>query len=216
MNTVERREAGEDVTTRQGEVLDAVLSLLVEGAALTMSAVARRASCSKETLYKWFGDRDGLLRATVQWQASRVRAGNYERQKLDATALRESLEQFAANWLSVITSRTSIALNRVAIADAGSGKSNLGAIVLENGRFAIGERLKPLLEDAREAGLLHFDDAEEAFRTFFGLAGRHLQVRALLGETLVLSKQDIARDAALVTRQFFALYGASQLPVKAG
>ena len=51
------------------------LPLLVEaGDALTMTSVARRASCSKESLYKWFGDRDGLLTATVQWQASKVRA----------------------------------------------------------------------------------------------------------------------------------------------
>ena len=65
-------------TPRQQAVLDAALALLVEeGDQLTMTAVARRASCSKETLYKWFGDRDGLLTATVQWQASKVtgRAG---------------------------------------------------------------------------------------------------------------------------------------------
>ncbi|MFJ7836383.1 TetR/AcrR family transcriptional regulator, partial [Methylobacterium sp. NPDC097213] len=55
---------------RQQAVLDVVLSLMVEGDdPLTMDAVARRASCSKETLYKWFGDRDGLLVATVRWQA---------------------------------------------------------------------------------------------------------------------------------------------------
>ena len=130
---------------RQEEVLDAVLDLLAEGRdALTMSAVAQRASCSKETLYKWFGDRDGLLTATVRWQASKVRAGNYDHQKLDTSALRASLEAFAANWLKVISSRTSVALNRVAISHAGSGRSNLGQIVLANGRFAIGERLKPL------------------------------------------------------------------------
>ena len=98
-----------DPTLRQQAVLDAVLALMVEGGELTMSAVAKRASCSKETLYKWFGDRDGLLAATVQWQASRVRAGTYDRQRLDAAALRESLAGFAANWLSVISSPTSIA-----------------------------------------------------------------------------------------------------------
>src|SRR5690606_29156722 len=123
-----------------------------------MAAVARRASCSKETLYKWFGDRDGLLTATVKWQASQVRAGNFDRQRLDAAALRESLERFAANWLSVISSRTSIALNRVAVGHAVSGKSNLGGIVLANGRFALGKRLKPVLEAGRAAGLLAFDD----------------------------------------------------------
>ncbi|TIV86474.1 MAG: helix-turn-helix transcriptional regulator, partial [Mesorhizobium sp.] len=65
-------DTSETLTERQQAVLDAALRLLVEeGDNLTMTAVARRASCSKETLYKWFGDRDGLLNATVQWQASK-------------------------------------------------------------------------------------------------------------------------------------------------
>jgi AcrR family transcriptional regulator len=201
----------EELTPRQRDVLDAVLDLLVQGGdALTMTAVARRASCSKETLYKWFGDRDGLLTATVQWQASKVRAGNWDRQKLDASSLEESLRAFWANWLSVITSRTSIALNRVAVSHAGTAKSNLGAIVLANGRFAIGARLKPLLEAGREAGLLEFDDAEEAFRTFFGLVGRDLQIRLLLGDRPVMTEAELGRDAARATQQFLALYGAKQ------
>ena len=214
----ELTEYGEDeLTPRQGEVLDAVLELLVEGGdAVTMNAVARRASCSKETLYKWFGDRDGLLNATVRWQASKVRAGNFDRQRLDAAALRESLERFAANWLKVISSQSSIALNRVAVSHAGSSKSNLGAIVLANGRFTLGARLKPVLEAGRAAGLLQFDDAEPAFRTFFGLIGRDVQLRLLLGDALSMTETDMVSDAALATRQFFALYGASQVPAKAG
>lgn len=201
-------QSGAEPTERQREVLDAVLALLVEdGDKVTMSAVSRRASCSKETLYKWFGDRDGLLTATVRWQASKVRAGNWDRQRLDADALAESLEAFAANWLAVISSQTSIALNRVAIGNAASGRSDLGRIVLENGRFAIGERLKPLLEAARDAGLLAFDDTEEAFRTFFGLAGRDVQIRLLLGDTLALTPSGIERDARRAVEQFLALYG---------
>jgi AcrR family transcriptional regulator len=193
---------------RQQAVLDAVLALLVEqGDALTMTAVARRASCSKETLYKWFGDRDGLLTATVRWQASKVRAGNFDAQHLDSAALRESLHGFAANWLSVISSRTSIALNRVAVGSTGTGKSKLGTIVLANGRFAIGERLKPVLEAGRTAGLLVFEDAEEAFRTFFGLVGRDVQIRLLLGDQMILSAAEIEADAQRATNQFFALYG---------
>ncbi len=204
---------GEALTARQTEVLDVALRLLVEGGdSLTMTAVARRASCSKETLYKWFGDRDGLLTATVRWQASKVRTGNYDRQQLDAATLRESLEGFAVNWLSVISSSTSIALNRVAVSHAGSGKSNLGGIVLANGRFAIGERLKPLLEAGRAAGLLAFDDAEEAFRTFFGLVGRDVQIRLLLGDTLKLSPAAIADDAKRAVDRFFTLFEAANRP----
>ena len=40
---------------------------------------------------------------------------------------------------------------RIAIAEAGSRRSNLGGIVLANGRFAIGERVKPVLEAGRAA-----------------------------------------------------------------
>lgn len=198
----------QSITPRQGEVLDAVLELLVEGGdRVTMNAVASRANCSKETLYKWFGDRDGLLTATVRWQASKVRAGNWDRQRLDAAALAESLEAFAANWLAVISSRTSIALNRVAVAQAGAADSNLGSIVLANGRFAIGERLKPLLEAAREAGLVAFDDAETAFRTFFGLVARDVQLRLLLGDDLTLDRATIRADAARAVGQFMTLFG---------
>jgi AcrR family transcriptional regulator len=199
----------ESLTERQQAVLEAALSAMVEeGDALTMTSVSRRASCSKETLYKWFGDRDGLLTATVRWQASKVQIPNVDRAKLDRAALVAALEQFAANWLRVISSETSIALNRMAVSHAASGKDNLGSIVLKNGRNAMALRLQPLLETALDAGLLAFKDADEAFRTFFGLVLRDVQIRLLLGDAIKLSGTRIAEDAARAAGQFMALYGA--------
>lgn len=206
-------ETSEVLTERQKAVLDAALRLLVEeGDQLTMTAVARRASCSKETLYKWFGDRDGLLTATVQWQASKVRVVPVDRKGLDLASLTASLERFASDWLKVISSDTSIALNRVAVSHAGSGKDDLGAIVLENGRFALARRLKPVLEAGQQAGLLEFSDAEAAFRTFFGLVARDVQIRLLLGDRLQLTDAAIGGDAVRATQQFLALYGAKTGP----
>jgi AcrR family transcriptional regulator len=204
-------DGGEALTARQQDVLDAALALMVEqGDQLTMTAVASRASCSKETLYKWFGDRDGLLTATVQWQAAKVTVGAVDRAHLDLNSLAARLEEFAVNWLSVISTKTSIALNRMAVSHAGSDKRDLGAIVLENGRFAIARRLKPVLEAGRDAGLLAFDDAEAAFRTFFGLVARDVQIRLLLGDRFALTKAGIARDAAIAARQFLTLYASTQ------
>lgn len=214
---VETASAEAEFSPRQAEVLDAVLRELVEGGhALTMTAVARRASCSKETLYKWFGDRDGLLDATVRYQAARVHVQAVEPGRLDLASLTARLEEFAANWLRVIASDTSIALNRVAIANAGSKGLPLGSIVLENGRFALGRRLKPILEAGRAAGLLAFQDAEEAFRTFFGLFARDVQIRLLLGDGLKLSAATIREDAARAARQFLALYPAEPQTGRAG
>ena len=199
----------EALTERQQAVLDAALSVMVEeGDALTMTSVSRRASCSKETLYKWFGDRDGLLTATVRWQASKVHAPQMDG-RLTLKSLSGTLEQFARDWLTVISSPSSIALNRLAVSHAGSGKTNLGQIVLKNGRLAMGLRLEPVLNAARDAGHLNFENVEEAFRTFFGLVLRDYQIRLLLGDDIKLAAPQIALEAEAATRQFIALYGAS-------
>ncbi|WOC17042.1 TetR/AcrR family transcriptional regulator [Pseudochrobactrum sp. MP213Fo] len=197
-----------DLTDRQKDVLNAALELLVEGGdSLTMASVARRASCSKETLYKWFGDRDGLLTATVQWQAAKVRVVPVAREGLDEESLFTSLEHFARDWLLVLSGATSVALNRLAVSHAGSGKSALGEIVLTNGPIAMARRLKPVLETGREAGLLRFDDIDEAFASFFGLVVRDMQIRLLLGDQHHVNDVEIIRDARTATRHFFVLYG---------
>ncbi len=195
---------------RQNEVLKQALRLLVEGGdrALTTASIARAANCSKESLYKWFGDRDGLLTAMVRWQASKVRVVPVAREKLDAESLFSSLEHFARDWLLVLSSPTSIALNRLAVSHAASSKSALGEIVLANGPVAMAKRLKPILEMGQEAKLLSFDDIDEAFRAFFGLVVRDMQIRLLLGDRLELTDAEVIRDARRATKQFFALYGA--------
>jgi AcrR family transcriptional regulator len=200
----------EALTDRQKAVLDAALAAMVaEGDGLTMNSVSKRAACSKETLYKWFGDRDGLLTATVRWQASKVHAPVIDRARLDRPALTATLEQFAREWLTVISSETSIALNRMAVSHAASGKTSVGTIVLKNGRQAMGRRLEPVLEAAHKAGLLTIPDIDAAFRTFFGLVLRDVQIRLLLGDKIKLSAPKIAAEAAAATQQFIALYGSN-------
>src|SRR3569623_483181 len=208
--TVAIRPVSDTFTPRQQQVLTAAIEQLVEaGDGLTMTAVARRASCSKETLYKWFGDRDGLLTAPVQWQAAKVRVPLVDRKSLAANSLRASIYQFARDLLATIAGSTSVALNRLAISHAAED-NGLGAIVLDIGRFTMGKRLKPLLEAGRDARMLKFENSETAFRSFFGLVLRDVQLRLLLGDKLALSTKEIEADAARATDQFLTLYGVSQ------
>jgi AcrR family transcriptional regulator len=209
--TVAIRQHSDEFTPRQQAVLTAALDLLVEaGDGLTMTAVARRASCPKETLYKWFGDRDGLLTATVQFQAAKVRAPAIASHGFDAASLRQSLVQFARDLLATISGDVSVTLNRLAVTHAGAEKTGLGSIVLENGPLAIRRRLKPVLEAGRDARLLRFDSSEEAYRSFFGLVVRDVQIRLLLGDTLKLSAADVERESERAADQFLTLFGTSR------
>ncbi|MBU4530206.1 MAG: TetR/AcrR family transcriptional regulator C-terminal domain-containing protein [Hoeflea sp.] len=192
---------------RQREVLDVVLRLMVaEGDGFSVAAVARAASCSKETLYKWFGDRDGLLTATVRWQASKVQMPKLPRDGLTRASLSAALTGFAESWLTVITSDLSIALNRAAVSHAGSGKSRLGEIVLTNGPFAMKSRIEPLLEAGRAAGLLGFEDVADAFRSFFGLVVADTQIRLLLGDDSHPDDAEIKTISARAVTKFLGLY----------
>lgn len=208
LSTIQPHTNEVNFSKRQQEVLSAVLDLMVrESGALTMERVAKSASCSKETLYKWFGDRQGLLTATVQWQASKVRIAPIDGSSLDEVTLRDALVRFARDWLMVLTSDVSIALNRMAISHSGSASSDLGSIVLQNGPFAMRRRLLPVLVMGRDAGYLEFQHGAEAFSCFFGLVVRDIQIRVLLGEDVSLNDAQIKTEAENATKQFFALYG---------
>lgn len=159
-----------DFTDRQRAVLDKALELLVEGGekALTTAAIARAAGCSKESLYKWFGDRDGLLAAIVTRQASKVIPGADPAANMSEDGLRAALEEFARNLLETISGDVSLALNRLAIGQASKSETGLGAILEKSGRARIGRQTTALLEKGCTLGYLHCEDPQEAYSTLYG------------------------------------------------
>lgn len=217
--TSESAGAGEraGLTDRQNAVLESALNLLVEGGekAVTTAGVARAANCSKESLYKWFGDRDGLLSAMISYQAGKVRTVDVGAEALTADGLRQHLAAFAHDLLEVLSGEVSLALNRLAIGQT-VGKTNrggptLGRLLEERGRRQIGRRAAMLLEAGRKAGLLVFDDAGEAYGTLYGLIVTDAHLRMLLGEDPKTLKKEFAGRAERAVTSFLALYGVEAM-----
>lgn len=199
---------------RQTQVLEAALALLVKGGekAITTAGVARAANCSKESLYKWFGDRDGMLAAMVTHQASKVRTiGSGEALADGGAALRDNLVEFATDLLEVLSSDSSLAMNRLAIGAAGREDSKLGEHLLSRGKRQISDRAGALLKRGKMLGQLKFDDAQEAFETLYGLILRDEHLRLLLGEGSALSAADAKARAETAIQQFICLYGSHEL-----
>ncbi len=195
-------------TRRQAAVLEAALGLLVEGGerALTTAGVARAANCSKESLYKWFGDREGLLSAMVAFQASKVRTFGEADVPPTREAFRAHLVLFARDLLEVLSGEVSVALNRLAIGKASREDAALGKIVLQRGRRTIGIRAGAFLDAGRRKGFIAYEEREAAFGALYGLIVGDLHVRLLLGETLGEEESDFAARAERAVRQFFALH----------
>jgi len=199
---------------RQTQVLEAALALLVEGGekAITTAGVARAANCSKESLYKWFGDRDGMLAHMVSHQASKVRTlGSDEALADGGAALCDNLVEFATDLLEVLSSDSSLAMNRLAIGAAGREDSKLGEHLLSRGKKQISDRAGILLKRGKMLGQLKFDDAQEAFETLYGLIVRDEHLRLLLGEGAALTADQAEAQATTAIQQFLRLYGVEDI-----
>jgi Transcriptional regulator len=199
------------LSPRQRAVLAVALDLLVEGGdkALTTAGLARAAGCSKESLYKWFGDRDGLLAAIVAFQASKVRTLAPGAERLSAEEFRRRLTVFAEDLLTVLSSRESLALNRLAIGEAGRAGARLGPLLMERGRRTIETRARALLELGRAQGHLAFSETGAAWGALYGLVVRDTHVRLLLGAAPE-GDGEVAAQAATAIDAFFRLFGAGR------
>ncbi|KPF47114.1 TetR/AcrR family transcriptional regulator [Rhizobium sp. AAP43] len=200
-----------EFSPRQSAVLAEALRLLVEGGdkAVTTAGLARAANCSKESLYKWFGDRDGLLSAMISYQASKVRTVERAGERLTVATLAEHLEVFARDLLEVLAGDVSLALNRLAIGQSSRDGSKLGTLLLERGRRQIDRRARALLDAGQRDGLLRFGDGEEAYRTLYGLIVTDLHVRLLLGDAP--QPQKFGARAAKAVSAFLTLFGTDRV-----
>ena len=163
---------------RRDAALDAALAEIQDNGfeRLTMSAVAGRAGSSKESLYVWFGNKEGLVAELIRRQSARTNAA-VESALATNQPIREVLIGVATNLLNVLLGDTSLALNRAAMSSPA-----LAAILLQQGRHTTGPLIERYLARLYQEGLIQIADPAEAFCLFYGLAIQDSQIRALLGE----------------------------------
>ncbi|MEZ4328866.1 MAG: TetR/AcrR family transcriptional regulator [Polyangiales bacterium] len=151
----------------------------------SMSSVARSAQASKETLYRHFGDKSGLLAAALEHVGQRV--GPLLLEGLEATDTRRArLERLAHNYLGGLLEPASLALQRIAFADQDRGLgARFATCFTDAARDVVTRELAAL--GAREPAL----DAE----LFLGMVRGLHHERALLG---VVPRDHRARQKALV------------------
>lgn len=217
-NLLAERQEKDGLTPRQRDVLERALELLVAGGekALTTAGLARAANCSKESLYKWFGDRDGLLAAIVAHQASKVRGFADSGAAMSQSDFQTHLLGFAEDLLRVLSGDVSLALNRLAIGQASREDSRLGALLVAQGRRRIDQAATVLLGAGKRSGHITYTNLDDAYRTFYGLVVRDLHVRMLLGEDGLLQPSVLEAQADHAIQQFFALYGVREKERAAG
>ncbi|MBU2992823.1 TetR/AcrR family transcriptional regulator [Octadecabacter sp. 1_MG-2023] len=179
---------------REAQIVEAAYALLEEKGfdGVSMLGVARAAKASNETLYRWYGDKQGLFMALVARNVAELDA----HLKVGNGELRDVLAGFGPALLGMLLGPRAIALNRAAATDS-SGE--LGKALAIGGRDVVRPRLVDVM------GTFHGEkSASELFamaELYFTLLIGDLQIRRVTGVLPPLNPHEIqARsDAALET-----------------
>ncbi len=164
---------------RQAQIEQAAYQVLEEKgyAASSMLAIARKAKASNETLYRWYGDKQGLFKALVERNALQVKS-LLEDGLNSAQDPLQTLELLGPKLLELLTGPRSIALNRAAATDP---TGELGEAIGRAGRETVAPLISRVLEEARRRELLDFDDTAAAADLYISLLVGDLQIRIVIG-----------------------------------
>jgi len=161
---------------RRDDILDAALELLATGGleAVTTTALARVARCSKDTLYVLFENRDAILAALVERQASQLNT-TLQESDVEASPL-DRLKLISTQLLKLLTSQASLAINRAALSDA---SGDLSRILITAGKERSAPKIMAAIEALDRKGVIRTPDLLDAYRTLYGLLIGDRQILAL-------------------------------------
>ncbi len=198
-------------TRRRLEIFEAAYRMLAEKGykGTTMLGVAKAAGASNETMYNWFGNKQGLLAEMISENAKAVgeQLGSMFADDHPSYPI-ERLTQFGEMLLILLTGEKSVALNRAAAADASEG-AVLGALLAENGRKKIVPQLAEVFKDAQKRRILGTaHDCDEIAEVYVALLLGDVQIRRAIGVTQAPGRENTRTHSQRVSELILQLFGA--------
>lgn len=197
------RAPGQIDLAKNEAILEAAHEILAErGLSAPMSAIARRAGVSKQTIYNHYGAKTDLIRALVNRRSKTVTAPLQTRAP---GGPEETLASYARALLAMISAPRGYSLMKLTIQSAGE-LPELAREVYEAGPRSAHRRLASFLKGESEAGRLAIGDPLEAAEIFSGMAIGHKQIRLLMGLPIEMDEEALTRFSNDVAHRFVRAY----------
>lgn len=197
----------DDLPPRRRAILGAAFDVLMEQgyAGASTLEIATRAKVSKRELYAEFGNKAGILAALIASTAARMQLPLALPDAIDRASFAETLTQYGITALTELTHPAVLAINRLAVAEAGS-KSDLGQILDRSGREPNRLALLQWFARTQSAGLLGDTDPDVISGQFFSLLFGDIPVRLMMGVIGPPDAEEIGRRAAAAVDAVLRLY----------
>jgi AcrR family transcriptional regulator len=170
----------------------------------SMLAVAKKAGCSNETLYRWYGNKQTLFTSLVVANAATIKDQIEQSIQTDGDTI-EELRLLGSRLLQMVTSRKAVALNRAAAGDVYHTKT-LGKAIAEGGKDVVAPLIGKLIENGLQRGLLQGATAQHIGQIYIALLIADIQIQRVIGVIPELSTQeceDRANNACAVIQKLF-------------
>jgi AcrR family transcriptional regulator len=173
----------------------------------TMRDIAARAGASKETLYRHFGNKEGLFAEVVSNRA-RILGARLDADVERPDALAEVLRDLGVNLLEAMTSPEVSALLRLVVAEAPRDPA-IGRIFYTLGPERTRERLTAFLAAARARGEFAGDRPDLAASIFLGaITSQAHTARLVLQDLPPMERAAIEERVDEVVAMFMLRYGS--------
>ena len=195
----------ENKLNRQAQIETAAYAVLREKgfAGTSMLSISKRAKASNETLYRWYGDKLGLFRSLIERNAENTKNMLEVQFAANANPI-DILRDLGPVLLSLLVSDRAINLNQAAAADQ---TGELGAAISEIGRETIGPLITQILMEARDTGILNFENSNETTELYINLLIGDLQIRRAIGRMPEPDVNYVKKRAASAFTNFMKLVG---------
>ena len=198
------RVPGQIDVAKSEAILDAAVEVIGErGLAAPMSAIARHAGVSKQTVYNHYGSKAELMRALMQRRVESITASLREPGAVDNPT--EALEAYARSVLETVITTKRYSMMRVII--LGSGEMpDIAQEVFEAGPLNARLQLAAFLETETRLGRMKVEDFDQAAEFFSGMVMGHSQLRSLLRLPSDKTQEQFGRLAREAAERFMRAY----------
>jgi TetR/AcrR family transcriptional repressor of mexJK operon len=198
------RAIGQIDRAKSEAILNAAGRILAEqGFSAPMSAIAKAAGVSKQTIYNHFGAKSDLVRAIIARRAGVLTAPLDAPGALDHPL--ETLQAYARGILELAIGPGGLGLIRLVIQSSGD-MPDLARDVYGTGPKAARARLARYLAAETKSGRLACDDPAEAAEHFTGMAVGHRQLAGLIGLPIEIDPKRMDAIAHSVASRFVRAY----------
>ena len=180
-NSDPQHDSPDSPSTKRDAIIEAATACFLANGfgATSMDKVAAAAGVAKQTLYHYFGNKNGLFEATLRHVTGQVTHVLFDHQPLDRGPA-ETLRRFGRDVLEMTLRPQSVAFMRLLITEAGKHREVIETLFRQT-LDGVSNTLADYLSKQADHNRLRFDDPNHAARMFLGSLTGEIRLRALLG-----------------------------------